>query len=221
MPANQPNDGPYPLSDALSAFFGSLHPCRYCSDVNNEIPGGCDAVQGSFSAGLVGVLRARFILNLTFKPGTGALVPLGQADPPFLNSNTRPPEAASSDASSTNGSGVHNVTSLQAIISIEPRRYLTQLDAREDYSFMATPLRSDEEQAESKILLRVPEPNPYIPAFVGGELAWGTPPRAGPFRQRNSSATQCIALKKGSKLAAIFYLTIATAASARERLFLF
>jgi len=35
--------------------------CRYCSDVNEEIPGGCDAVQGSFSAGLIGVRRARCV----------------------------------------------------------------------------------------------------------------------------------------------------------------
>eukprot|EP00983_Pelagomonas_calceolata_P078859 1154418-Pelagomonas_calceolata.AAC.1 len=220
------------ISFICSSF---LQPYRYCSDVNDEIPGGCDAVQGSFSAGLVGVRRARFILNLTFKPGTGALVPLGQTEPPFLNNNTpssdvsdkkqydefisihvskmrvdkglacrtdkcffRPRQLAkttgkegirscqqgrnyficdeplprkikallhvlSADANSANSSGVRNVTSLQAIISIEPRRYLTQLDAREDYSFMPTPLRSDEEQAESKdasFQPRLPEGHP-------------------------------------------------------------
>jgi hypothetical protein len=33
-------------------------------------------------------------------------------------------------------------------------------------------------------MLRVPEPNPLMPAFVGGMLAWGTPPRAGPAQEK-------------------------------------
>jgi hypothetical protein len=40
----------------------------------------------------------------------------------------------------------------------------------------------------AQVILRTPEPNPRLPAYIGGVLAWGSPPVAGNSMQVGSSA---------------------------------
>lgn len=65
-------------------------------------------------------------------------------------------------------------------------RYSTQLDYRQDYSFMDAPLRNTSNSQgatagtssplDSKVVLRQPVPNRRLPAYLDGSLAWGSPP---------------------------------------------
>lgn len=66
------------------------------------------------------------------------------------------------------------------------QRYSTQLDYRQDYSFMDAPLRNTSNSQgatpgsssplDSKVVLRQPVPNRRLPAYLDGSLAWGSPP---------------------------------------------
>lgn len=144
---------------------------RVCSDASPELRTGCDALEGTFRDGLINVAGARFVLEVRFKQGSGYLLP------------------ATSDANSSlaevllQRAGAVVLRNVQAIISIEPQGsgYLLQLNAPTDYSYMDTPKRNETAAADatSRVVLRETQPNPRIPAYIGGLLSWGSPPRAG------------------------------------------
>ncbi|KAL6753742.1 hypothetical protein V8C86DRAFT_443776 [Haematococcus lacustris] len=142
-----------------------------CADVSKELTLGCDALVATFKPGLPGVTGASYVMELTFKAGSGLLLPAGT-----------PPDNSSLVAALLATVNVPTLRVLQAIVSIETQRYMSSLDVNLDYSYLDTPRRNApdvEVQQNSKVVPRSPLPNPRLPAYVAGLLAWGSPPRAG------------------------------------------
>eukprot|EP00798_Chlamydomonas_sp_ICE-L_P020551 gene20550-27341_t len=81
-------------------------------------------------------------------------------------------------------SGVPVLESLKVIINIKPRRYSSQLDFTQDYSYLDAPVRDQDPgengagPMEGEVVLRFPTANYRIPAYIGNNLAWGSPPKA-------------------------------------------
>ncbi len=78
----------------------------------------------------------------------------------------------------------HSLTSLVAPCHPCGRYLVAQMNSSLDYSYMDTPRRSRNATAtpppssdpSSRIVLRSPQANPRLPAFLEGQLAWGSPP---------------------------------------------
>ncbi|GLC37352.1 hypothetical protein PLESTB_001596600 [Pleodorina starrii] len=158
---------------------------------------GCGALVPVFGPGLPGVPGARFVLSLQFANGSGDLVP--RSPPGTANSTNGDYDYADTYASD----GVPQLHSVEFVISIEPTTP-ARMDARQDYSFMETPLLWQPQVAvgtsptkgskgalvnmpsmgEGAVRLLVPRktlPNPRMPAYMQGALGiigWGSPPAA-------------------------------------------
>ncbi|GLC60301.1 hypothetical protein PLESTB_001596000 [Pleodorina starrii] len=190
--------------DSAAGFGSKPPPFRMdCSYASPELLGGCDALTWSFGVGLPGVPGAQYVLNVGFKRGTGALVlrrpPVEQdndtvaATPAATGGNATggglvnasrtafASSPADDDADASNGnSSFPQLPSVELILSIEP---ITPgpMDARQDYSYMETPLMWPPDDAQSAllrllnatvanssttVLLRRTLPNPRMPAYV-------------------------------------------------------
>lgn len=159
---NGPDDrltsGNYPDEGPMAKFK------LYCNDVTPEI--GCDNLIWNFTEGLGNVKGAQYVLNLSFKRDVGFLLPDDRTDPIIESLLARSNNTAFFD--------------VEMIVSIEPRRYFTQINQTLDYSYMDTPKQPNRTtNATARVVLRKKEPNPRVPVFVNGILSWGSPPRAG------------------------------------------
>ncbi|KAG2485541.1 hypothetical protein HYH03_015711 [Edaphochlamys debaryana] len=253
-------DGPDETPDPFTRLRGDAIPFElYCSDMSTQLRGGCSSLRYAFSPGLPGVRGARYVLDLSFAPGSGALMPFtstnstasasgpANASASFLkNAASAAAAAANATSAATSSSSTHAPTShvpsanspsldaaapnasaaataapapaaptgattdadgqapilrsVEMIISIEPVAF-ERLDARQDYSYLATPLAAspdgsastaptsegggegggeEEEGVGRRVVLRERMPNTRIPAYVRGRLAWGSPPSPSP-----------------------------------------
>jgi len=166
----------------------------FCSDLTAAV--GCGRLRWSFNVGLPLTPGARYVLTLGFAPGSGFLVEPGAAEaaPP-------PPDgAAGAAAVAAAAAAAPRVPAVEAILSLEPRRYFAQLNASADYSYLSTPLAPQRapgggngseaggDAQASRVILRQVAPNPRLPAYVSGRLAWGTPPMPSPADVEAASA---------------------------------
>ncbi|GAX74588.1 hypothetical protein CEUSTIGMA_g2036.t1 [Chlamydomonas eustigma] len=146
-----------------------------CIDISPDLVGGCDSLTWSFASGLSNVVGAHYVLNLGFGRSTGYLLPAGIS----LNSSMALTLFAQT--------GIPTLTVVQMIVSIQsignsPAHVMKSVL---DYSYHSAPIISPpplETNASgygsSAVILRLPILNLEIPAFVNGELAWGSPPTA-------------------------------------------
>lgn len=80
---------------------------------------------------------------------------------------------------------VQPLREFQAIVAIEPRRFFANISATNDYSFLETPETPGQQSGSgggsnsTGLVRRKREPNPRMPAYIMGQLAWGSPPVGG------------------------------------------
>jgi hypothetical protein len=122
-------------------------------------PVGCARVALGIAQGLPDVPGAAFALNVSFAAAAGALAPTGEGAVPFLNL----------------GKGLAQV---DVLLTVNTRAGVAQLNSSLDYSFLDTPRPEGalDPGAGATIVPRRALPNPRMPAYLGGRLAWGAPP---------------------------------------------
>jgi hypothetical protein len=71
---------------------------------------------------------------------------------------------------------------IEGILLLSYRRFFSSINARDDYSFLETPVvpatASSSDNSGKPIVRRQREANSQLPAYWGGRLAWGSPPIA-------------------------------------------
>lgn len=175
---------------------------------------GCAGIAWNVTTGLPNTFGARFVLNIWFPLQTNGsdsssnagsssgsrlvtkrflLLPNGTAAAATANSSSN--SSGSSHISSgkvlvtepgPNGTVVEVVAvqQLEAILVLNYRRFFSSINAKDDYSFLNTPLvpgsNSSGGGTAKPIVRRVREPNPHIPAYISDKLSWGSPPVAQP-----------------------------------------
>ncbi|WIA40777.1 hypothetical protein OEZ86_004457 [Tetradesmus obliquus] len=158
-----------------------------CSDATPAV--GCGGIAWSVSDGLFDVFGARFVLNIWFPQ---------QQDKPrvlLLPNGT----AANSSAAATfiteqlllqqqrkqqqQQQQIVPLEGVEGILLLSYRRFFSYINARDDYSFLDTPLVPSSSSSSSggsgkPIVRRQREANSQLPAYWAGQLAWGSPPVA-------------------------------------------
>ncbi|WIA20474.1 hypothetical protein OEZ85_004879 [Tetradesmus obliquus] len=159
-----------------------------CSDATPAV--GCGGIAWSVSDGLFDVFGARFVLNIWFPQ---------QQDKPrvlLLPNGT----AANSSAAATfiteqlllqqqrkqqqqqQQQQIVPLEGVEGILLLSYRRFFSSINARDDYSFLDTPLvpssSSSSGGSGKPIVRRQREANSQLPAYWVGQLAWGSPPVA-------------------------------------------
>ncbi|EIE21885.1 hypothetical protein COCSUDRAFT_56332 [Coccomyxa subellipsoidea C-169] len=153
---NGPSDIP-DAADPLSQFtMNCLDTTTTCGDLTYNITTGLPNVNG-----------ARYVLNLGFK--TGAAVLLNETETSVRDQTTE---------SGGRGSGAPKVSVYEALLRIESRQFLREMNASSDYSYLDTPRSSAPISNTTNIVPRLAEPNTHIPAFLDNGIAWGGQPVA-------------------------------------------
>jgi hypothetical protein len=152
---------------------------------------GCGGLRWNITLGLPGVRGARYLLNVWVAPSSGFLLPR----PSGATAPTEGRRAPGSDAA---------LYEFEAIMTIEPRRYFSDMNSTVDYSWLETPRlppggppgiggganatanASRSSGGAAAIVRRARAPNPRMPAFIRGRLAWGSPPAPGAAGQQGA-----------------------------------
>lgn len=141
---------------------------------------GCGGLAWNVTAGLPNVFGARYVLSIWFPSPNGK-----GADGPqrFVLGTTSDSYSSNTTTANPNGQCIQALTEVQAIVAIEPRRFFANISATNDYSYLDMHVLPGEKGGNSseasKLVRRRREPNPRMPAFVAGQLAWGSPPMGG------------------------------------------
>lgn len=118
----------------------------------------CESVRLGFARGVDAPPGARFLLSIDFTNSSGLLLPSGENAVPALFL----------------GKGL-DVVDLLLTLTTKPGVAL--FNSTQDYSFLDTPqLDVDLGDTNTTIVPRLALPNPRLPAYLSGKMAWGTPP---------------------------------------------
>ncbi|KAK9918851.1 hypothetical protein WJX75_007510 [Coccomyxa subellipsoidea] len=153
---NGPSDIPE-AADPLSQFT------MICLDTTT----GCGDLTYNITTGLSNVNGARYVLNLGFK--TGAAVLLNETETSVRDQTTE---------SAGQGTTPRRISVYEALIRIESRQFLREMNATSDYSYLDTPRSGAPISNTTNIVPRLAEPNTHIPAYLDNHVAWGGQPVA-------------------------------------------
>ncbi|CAK0785369.1 hypothetical protein CVIRNUC_008577, partial [Coccomyxa viridis] len=126
---------------------------------------GCGDLTYNITTGLSNVAGAKYVLNAGFKPGAFVFVSVTESDMSTSKNNVslQPPE----------------ISIYEALLRIESRQFLREMNATQDYSYLDTPRSSAPISNTTNIVPRLAEANGRIPAYVDMLPAWGSKPVAG------------------------------------------
>jgi hypothetical protein len=145
---------------------------------------GCEGIAWNVTAGLFDVFGARFVLNIWF-PQQGSSRYLLLPNSTTANSSAAAASVAAlqkQQQNAPNGSSIEilPLEQIEGILLLSYRRFFSSINARDDYSFRETPVvpATSSNGSGKPIVRRQREANAQLPVYLGGRLAWGSPPVA-------------------------------------------
>jgi hypothetical protein len=145
---------------------------------------GCEGIAWNVTAGLFDVFGARFVLNIWFPRQDSnryLLLPNGTtADSTAAAATVAALQKQQQNAPNGSNIEILPLEQIEGILLLSYRRFFSSINARDDYSFLETPLAptTRNDSSGKPIVRRQRGANVQLPAYWGGRLAWGSPPIA-------------------------------------------
>jgi hypothetical protein len=145
---------------------------------------GCEGIAWNVTAGLFDVFGARFVLNIWFPRQNSnryLLLPNGTtADSTAAAATVAALQKQQQNAPNGSNIEILPLEQIEGILLLSYRRFFSSINARDDYSFLETPLAptTRNDSSGKPIVRRQRGANVQLPAYWGGRLAWGSPPIA-------------------------------------------